>query len=233
MANAANYDALKNKQAELIRKATDGSVFIGPGSAAAITALTVYTAAVVGPPAIPEKWELKELPAGYEDLGHLTNDGAQFGRDVTTSNITSWGSVSPTRSDITADTTTLQVAAQETKLTSLAVATGADLAAITANATSKEVVIKKPVRPSSRVWRALMISVDENASGEIWIARFLPRAKVTSYSAQNFGGGDNAIEWGVTFTGEPDSDLGYSEAWFFGGPGWAAILTDMEIPLAA
>ena len=222
-----SYETLRNKQSELIRKAMDGSVFLAPITATPITSLTTYTAAITGPPAVPESISLSPLPDGYDDLGWLTNDGAQFSRDVSSSEVTSWGSTSPTRTDVTTDTTTLTVTAQETKLLSIGLATGADLAAITPNAQSGEVSIAKPTRPTPRHYRALVLAVDNGDGGEIYMARFLPRAKVSGYSEQAFGGGDDPITWGVTLTGEEDSALGYSERWIFGGPGWKHELAKM------
>lgn len=217
----ADYEALKNKQTELIRKALDGSVFVADVLADAIASLTTHTA---GSPAVID---LTPLPTDYDDLGWLTSDGAQFSRDVSASEVTSWGSVSPTRTDITSDTTTMSVTAQETKLLTIGLATGADLSGITPAANTGEVSIAKPSRPKSRHYRVLSLAVDQGDAGEIYIARFLPRAKVTSYAEQSFGGGDDPIVWGVTFTGEEDSDLGYSERWIFGGAGWNALLDDM------
>lgn len=217
----ANYEALKNKQTELIRKALDGSVFIGDVTVDPITNLTTYT---VGPPVVID---LTPLPTGMDDLGWLTADGAQFSRDVSTSEVSSWGSVSPTRTDITADTTTMSVTAQETKLLTIGLSTGADMSAVVPDADSGEVSIAKPIRPKSKHYRVLSLAVDQGDGGEIYIARFLPRAKVTGYAEQSFGGGDDPITWGVTFTGEEDSDLGYSERWLFGGAGWLAQLGDM------
>jgi hypothetical protein len=175
---------------------------------------------------------LKPLPTGWDDLGWLSSDGAQFSRDVSTSDVTSWGSVTPTRSDVTSDTSTMSVTAQETKLLTIGLATGADLAAITADAQTGEVSIEKPTRPSSKHYRALSVAVDLGDAGEIYVARFLPRAKVTNYAEQNFGGGDDPVVWGVTLSGEEDSSLGYSERWLFGGAGWLALLDDMGIPTA-
>jgi hypothetical protein len=73
----------------------------------------------------------------------------------------------------------------------------------------------------------MSLAVDLGDAGEIYIGRFLPRAKVTGYSEQSFGGGDDPISWGVTFTGYEDSTLGFSESWLFGGPGWNALLAEM------
>ncbi len=76
----------------------------------------------------------------------------------------------------------------------------------------------------------IALAVPAGDAGEIYVARFMPRAKVTNYAEQAFGGGDDPITWGVTFTGEVDSNLGYSERWIFGGPGWASLLDDMGFP---
>lgn len=216
-----DYSALKNKQAELIRKSLDGSVFLAPLTAGAITELTQFTAGT------PGVIDLAPLPEGYDDLGWLSGDGAAFSRDVGTSEVTSWGSVNPTRTDITSDTSTLTVTAQETKLLTIGLYTGADLTGIVPDAETGEVSIAKPTRPKARSYRVLSLAVDEGPGGEIYLGRFLPRAKVTGYSEQAFGGGDDPVSWGVTFTGEEDSALGYSERWLFGGPGWNALLEQM------
>lgn len=219
-----SYEALKNKQNELIRKSLDGSVFINADLSAASAITTLTTASGTDPDVVIE---LAELPEGWDDLGWLTGDGAQYARDVSTSEVTSFGSVTPTRTDITADTTTLTVTAQETKLLTIGMATGADLSNIVPDAETGEVRIAKPSRPKSKHYRTLGVFVDENEHGEIYIARFLPRAKVTSYAEQNFGSGDDPVTWGVTMTGEVDSELGYSEQWIFGGAGWSATLEAM------
>lgn len=318
----ANYEDLKKKQNELIRKALEGSVFLGDISTPAIDTLTVYSATattavlagsapaaatvttggvfkvkvngvahqitvangdakaaiatalataigagnatvtatsaftittvatgssakveiVSAPGTIAADLHLtpgqravgydaginlKLLPVGMDDLGWLTTDGAAFSRDVATSDVQSWGSVTPTRSDVTSDTSTMAVTAQETKLLTIGLATGADLAAISPDFQTGEVRIEKPTRPASKHYRALSFAVDIGDGGEIYVARYFPRAKVTNYAEQAMGGGDDPISWGVTLTGEEDSDLGFSESWLFGGPGWNALLEDM------
>lgn len=321
----ASYDALKNKQTELIRKALDGSVFVGAVNLAAITQLTQTTGAATAakvtgtaaavnigtagnlvlsvnngapitvalaaadtPAAVVTKIntalgsqataalnlskmeitttqtgqfakiavvsgtgtvlanlflvtgqsgagagagvDLAPLPVGYEDAGWLSGDGAQFSRDVSSSEVSSWGSVSPTRTDITADTTTMSMVAQETKMLTIGLATGADLSAVVPTPVTGEISVAKPARPKGRYYRVLALAVDQGDTGEIYVGRFLPRAKVTSYAEQSFGGGDDPITWGVTFTGEIDDTLGYSERWIFGGPGWISLLDDMGFP---
>lgn len=218
-----SYDALKNKQRELIRKAVKGSAFLAPLSADPIAALTSTVAGAI---------ELSPLPDDYDDLGWLSSDGAAFAREVSQSEVTSWGSATPTRTDITSDTSTLTVTMQETKLLTIGIATGADLAGIVPDPDTGEVRIDKPVTPEARSYRVLTVAVDRNPAtgGEIYIARYMPSAKVSSYAEQSFSGGDDPIAWGVTFTGEVDDTLGSSESWFFGGQGWKDQLVQMGFP---
>lgn len=217
------YADLEDRKAELIRKALQGSVFVAEMTADAIATLTSGAGG-----------DLVALPTGYNDVGWLTEEGVAFSRDVSQSDITSFGSVTPTRSDVTNDVTQFTIVAQETKLVTIGLGTGADTGAIEANATTKEVSISKPERPSARHYRALALAVDEDDSGdEIYIARFFPRAKVISYAQQSFVSGDSAVTWGVTMQAFKDSTEGYSERWLFGGPGWQSLLTSMGIPTAA
>ncbi len=210
----AGYADIRKKQAELIRKPLDGSAFLGAVTLAAPTTLT--TGAGI----------LTTLPVGMEDLGWLTSDGVQSSSSLNTAEVASWGAVTPTRTDIISETSTVTVVCQETKLQTLSLFTSVAASAITAAATTKEVDIKKPLRPSSKTYRLLTLAVDEGDGGEIYIARFFPRAKVTGKADFNMGG-DAPLQYGVTFTGEEDSTLGYSERWLFGGPGWISLAIKM------
>ncbi|MFJ5156315.1 phage tail protein [Streptomyces sp. NPDC088353] len=209
------WETLKKHQNELIRKQLEGSTFIAPITSSAVSALTG-----------PDK-ALLALPSGYNDLGWMSDDGAQFSSDVSTSDVTSWGAVEPTRRDVTSDVTTLQVNLQETSKHTLGLYTGVDMSAVVPDPTSGEVAISKPDRPPLRFWRVLTIGVDMGDAGEIYTARFLPRASVSDKSDQSFNNGDDPMGYPVTLTGYLDSTLGYSERWYFGGPGWEALLTKM------
>lgn len=212
----ATFADLQQTQTELIRKAKSGSAFLAPVTADGVNEDFVGTGGV-----------LATLPVGYEDLGWLSNDGMGFSRDVSTSDVTSFGSVSPTRSDVVSDTSTVTITCQETKLLTIGLATGIDVSAIKTPKSSGAVMVRKPIAPTNRFYRLFCISKDDGDAGDIYIARFFPRAKVTSFGEQAFGGGDDPITWGVTMTGYADSDLGFTEAWLFGGPGWNALVDDM------
>lgn len=213
----SNFLALANKQEDLIRKTVDMSVFIGPYSAPLITTLTDAADKL-----------LMALPAGYDDVGLINSDGAQFSREIERSEITSAGRVTPTRTDITSDVTSLEISCQETKLTTIGLHTGADMSAIVPDPTTGEVRIAKPERPKPLKYRALALGVDEIDAGEIYVARYYPKAEVAEVGDQAYQSEeDEALLWPVTLSGRFDKTAGYSEVWLFGGPGWHSLLTAM------
>lgn len=215
------YSALREKQNELIRKARDGSVFIAPLSVASLTSLTTGASS-----------DLVTLPTGWEDLGWISTDGASFSRETEQSDVSAFGSNEPVRSDITSDVVTMSVTAIETKLLTLGLYIGVDTTAVEAAATTGEVRISKPARSANYHYRVLGLFVDEVEEGEIYIARYMPRAKITERGEQVYTDGDDAIGYPLTFTGYEDSVVGSSHEWIFGGPGWKALLTKMGISTA-
>lgn len=215
------FDEAKAQNGLNIRKALAGAFFLGADDADVPDPLTEFTAAVTGPPAVPEKIELIDLgSAGYTDVGYLTEDGVQFSNETSQSDVSSWQSTQPTRSDIISDTDTLTVVMQETNITTLGLFTGATLSSALLLTNTKELGISKPERPSTKFYRGLAIAVDGEGADEYFIARFYPRLKVTGKSDQQYSKGDDPISWGVTLTAFVDAELGYSSRLIFGGRGW-------------
>lgn len=174
--------------------------------------------------------DLAELPAGYEDLGWTSTDGVTYGRTTEVSEVRSFGSVEPTRSDVTSDVITMAVVAQETKMLTLGLYTGADTTGLTAAAGTGEFSIEKPSIPGFRFYRVLGLFVDRDDEGrEIYLARYMPRARITEWAEQQYTDGEDPISYSMTFTGFEDSSVGYSHRWIFGGPGWQALLSSMGI----
>jgi hypothetical protein len=192
------------------------------GGAAPAVAVTTTTPGVAP--------DLSPLPTGMTDLGWTSTDGTTFARSTDISNVSSFGSVEPTRSDVTRDTITMAATAQETKLLSIGLYTGADATAIVPTAGTGEVKVLKPARPGFKYYRVLGLYVDDGDAGEIWMGRYLPRARVTEFGEQKFTDGDDPISYPVTFTGYEDSVLGFSHCWYFGGPGWLDLLHEMGFP---
>lgn len=208
---------LQDLKRDLIRKTLNMSVFIADTAADAIDAATLFDAT---------SGAIKTLPTGYDDLGYLTTAGAAFARAITESNVTSAQSSTPTRTDTTEDTITLQVSCQETKLATIGLGIGADLTSLTPLA-SGALQVDKPLTPKSKEWRVLGIAEDDTNDGPVYICRFLPVGKVTNYDTQTMARGDDPLLWPVTFQGFPDDVLGTDHRWLWGGEGWKALLTDM------
>jgi hypothetical protein len=225
----ATFASLQDLKTHLIRKALTGSVFVAEATASHIEdELTELTGEAPN-----QTHELVALPAGFHDLGYTTAAGAAFNTETTTSDVDSWQSVSPTRSDVTARTTTLQVVAQETKAATLAVYNGIAMAGLEAAAGTGDLIIKEPQRPTERFYHVLALAQDEDEMGEYFLGRYLPRAKVTGRGGQAFDKSDNAIGYDVTFTGFFDSTYGTAQSYLYGGSGWLARLEDMGIEQAA
>lgn len=217
------YEALANKQSDLIRKALEGSIFIADRSVELPTALTTGDAS-----------DLMPLPEGYGDIGWVTkDDGATWTRSVETSDTTSWGSVEPTRRDITTQTDGLKFTAQETKRKTIELYEGVDLSTVTPDPTTGEITFDRPPRPSIRYFRAFGLFVDGVGANAIYVAKLCPKASVTETGDQKWSDGDDPVGFEVTMTANFDSEAGTSMRFFFGGPGWKALLEDMGFPAAA
>lgn len=214
------YADLAVKQDALIRKALDGSVFGASSAADPITSLTV-DGPVTGTPT------LALLPDGYDDFGLLSDTGAKFSSAVTTADITSWGRVEPSRRDITKDVTDLQIIMQETKLVTVSAYLGVDPTTVTPDATTGEAHFTKPSRPTVQTYRLLTLGVDQNDSGEIYCACFMPRASLTNKGDLSMMSGADGLFYDTTWTAFTDSSLGFAVRFIFGGPGWKPMLTDM------
>ena len=212
-----DYTSLQNRKSQLIRKAKEGSVFVDEMSAALIESITTGEDAQL---ALPES-------LAKRDLGWLTEDGVGFSGDIQESTIASFGATEPTRREVTTDTTSIAVTAQETNIVNIGLYTGNDMAALVPDATTGELIVTKPPRPRLQHFRVLELSVDEHEGQELYIARYLPRATLARNPEQAYTSGDTATTWGMTFTSTLDSEAGYSERYFFGGPGWKALLGEM------
>lgn len=215
----ANFDTLNNRKSELIRKATEGSVFVQDLSAPVLESITSGSTAEL---TLPEDLVKR-------DLGWLTEDGVAFSGEVAESAINSWGATEPTRREVTSDTTTISVTAQETNLVTVGLYTGNDIEALRSavDPTTGELVVTKPPRPRLRHFRVFALAVDSYEGEDVYIGRYVPRATLSRSPEQSFTSGDTALTWGLTFTSSLDREAGYSERFFFGGPGWKAMLDEM------
>ena len=206
---------------QLIRRAKAGAVVVAEMSVAVPNTLTSTSSAV-----------LQTLSStDWKPLGWMTTEGVNYERTTESTDTQSFGSREPTRTDVTRDEISMTATAQETKLLTIGLTTGAELAAIKANATTGEVQIAKPDTPRLRYYRVLGLFLDHNDDGlEIYFGRFMPRAQIADFGSQGYNEDENGINYPMTWRGKKDETAGYSHKWFWAGPGWKALLTDMSIP---
>ncbi|MGK5677521.1 hypothetical protein [Actinoplanes sp. URMC 104] len=216
-----SYTDLRDKQNELIRRAKDGSVFVARMDVALPATLTSGTNA-----------ELVSLdPDDWMDLGHFTTDGATFDRETESTDTMSFGSREATRTDVTRDEISLNITAQETRLLTIGLTTGAELDSIKAAFQTGEVIIDKPFTPRLRYYRVLGLFIDHDDEGrEIYFGRLMPRAQIAEFGSQGYSEGEEGIQYPMTWRGKEDATAGYSHRWFWAGPGWRSLLTKMGIP---
>lgn len=204
-----DFASIQSLQSNLIRKFITGSVFVTNDLDDALPAR--LTDATGDPIALTGAWE---------DLGMLSEDGAQFASDTTVSDTTAWQSVEPARSDLVSKSNTLAVACRETKRATIEAYTGKDLSEVTA-APGGAIVFDDDATPTFRFARVLAIGADLAAEGgPIYFGRGLHRARVTAVDDQAINKGDDGLPWGVTFSGFVDPVAKSSQRWYFEGPGW-------------
>lgn len=212
------YEELAQRQAELIRKALAGSVFVAPYEAPLPERLTGGDGA-----------ELVRLPEGYGDLGWISKEeGLNWARETEVSEVTSWGAWEPTRRDIQSDVTELTVVAQETNIRTLAMYNNTDLSRVQPHRETGEVQFAQAVRPATQYWRIMAIMADGAGDNTVYVARLLPRAMVSEVGEQIWTDGeDDPLAYEMTLTATRDGEAGYAIRHFFGGPGWRKLLVKM------
>lgn len=210
----ADYTSIAHRQATLIRKALQGSIFIAPYTANAVTSITTGASAGIAP-----------LPTGYSDVGMVDKKNAPtWASKVSTQEIIAWGDVYPARTDITAIQGSLKFTMLETNKNTLQLYLGIDLTSVPLDNTTKELIVNQPARPAPIPYRVLGIFQDGVGSNAIYVGRFYPRAFVTDITDQKWDDDADALVWDVTITPQNDPVLGTPVVHYFGGPGWQSLL---------
>jgi hypothetical protein len=204
------FDDVAVKNEALIRKGLDVAVFIAPMTADFPARLT------------DEAGELEELPEGYEPLGQLSEDGASWARETEVSDLFGIGTAEPVRSDVRRATKRLTVVPMETNRTVLSQYLGIDLSALSTLA-GGATVIDEPGLPPFNYVRLVAIAKDVSSlgsgSGEYYLGRGFPRARVTEVAENVWSDGDTAVQYSLTFTAFQDPTLGTASRLYFEGQG--------------
>lgn len=191
-----SFSELQNHADSLIRKGLSGSIFVKP-----------YAAGDAEIDALKDGTGLLALPTGYTDVGRITKDqGASWTRDVETSDVTSLGAASPTRTDIVSVTSGLAFTMQESKRQVFELHEGLDLSAVTYD-TNGNVTWDAPDRPADLYYRVLALFKDGEGADAVYFAKWLPRAKVTETGEQSWNE-QNELQYPVTLRAFVDDTAG-------------------------
>lgn len=192
------FDDLNTVNQSLIRKGLQGLVAVKP-----------YAAGDAEVVALKDATGLLALPTGYEPVGLITKgDGVTWTRDVSTSDTESLGFAQPTRRDITSDVTGLQFTAQESKLVTLGLHEGLNLAGTTYDANGN-VSFDQPDRPETLYYRALVLFKDGEGTDAYYFAKWLPRVQVTDRGEQQWAE-ESEAQYAITMTAFVDDVVGTS-----------------------
>ncbi|MGW1182962.1 phage tail tube protein [Streptomyces drozdowiczii] len=208
---AADFTTMSALTAGLIRKALRYGIFAADPSA----------------PAIADPFDvggvLQALPAGYVPVGFTTTDGVTFSGDLSTSDVESGQSASPTRSDVETDTQTAQWVPQETNAAAVALFENLPLsgAGALAEIGTEAWTWSRPKTPPTLYRRLVFIAEDLNkATGNpIYIVRHLPSALRSGREDEKWARTE-AITRGVTYQAYVDDVLGTDSKTWIDGPGW-------------
>jgi hypothetical protein len=203
-------ETISNWRNELILKALYGSVFVAEEDVPLLDTAALFDA----------EGEIQPLPVDWQDVGYINTDGASFPRETENSDINSWQSTEPTRSDLTTDTSSASWVMQETNPISLGVYE--DIPFDELGLVGESWTWDKPANPLGLYRRYLFVAQDNYQGLPIYIVKMFPRGKVTEREDETQNR-ENAIERGVTVTAYRDSSIGTSVRAWVDGPGWRAL----------
>ncbi len=208
------WDALFKGRSDLVRKELYGSVLVQdytPAAAATFAALNPFDA---------DTGLLNTLSANWVDLGYLTEDGIEFGKDSSFADTTGWQTRDRLRSDATSDMDTATMTFLETKpqieaiYNSLPLSTMADVGATNYS-------YAKPAIPALLFRSLLFIGVDGAGDQVEYVVRLWPRCLMNGPDKYSWNASSEA-SWPMAFTPYPDSIAGYASKTWRDGPGHRA-----------
>ncbi|WP_263170685.1 phage tail protein [Streptomyces sp. SCSIO ZS0520] len=208
---AADFTTIAELRQSLIRKALRYAIFAADTTADAVTS-PFDTAGV-----------LQALPTGYLPVGYTTTDGVTFSGDLSTSDVESGQSASPTRSDVETDTQTAQWVPQETNTAAVALYENLPLSGTGAlpDLGSAAWTWSRPKTPPTRYRRLLFVAEDLNKTtgNPLYIVRHFPSALRSGREDEQWTR-TSEISRGVTYQAYVDDEAGTDSITWIDGPGW-------------
>lgn len=203
-----SFDTLASKKRGNIFKAVASALFIAPMSAPLVD--TVYDLA---------NGELTALPDGYSPIGWVDgDDGITWARETDNSETIGHGSAYPVRTDITKDTTTMQVKFLETNAATLGLVYNQPNMQGNLDSETGTVTVDQALTPPKINYRFLAIARDGAGADAIYFVRLMPSATISEYGDTTWNNED-VPGLDVTLTAEPDDDAGFAVRNMLTGPG--------------
>ncbi|MES9587819.1 phage tail protein [Streptomyces sp. NPDC094045] len=213
---AADFTAMADLRSSLIRKALRYAIFAADTTADALN--TPFDPAGV----------LQSLPDGYLPVGFTTTDGVTFSGDLSTNDVESGQSASPTRSDVESDIATAQWVPQETNAAAVALYENLPLDGAEAlpDLGTAAWTWKRPLVPPTLYRRLVFIAEDLNKiTGQpLYIVRHFPSALRSGREDEQWTR-TAEISRGVTYQAYQDEAYGTDSATWIDGPGWRDFAT--------
>lgn len=211
---------LTHYNGDLIRRPIFGGVFLAPYSAPLPTTLVATNGQVT-------------LPAAYETVGRISEDGLTFSSDRNMQEVRGWGSTSVLRRDVESIDVTLQFAMLETKRLAYEVMSGLDLADVEMSA-GGEWKFTMPSQPPVRYWRCIAIGADGTGDERYYMAKMFGRMSLTDQDDETWQASDDApLMRNVTLGADEDDATGGPYQEFLFGPGALAAATAMGMTVAS
>lgn len=211
---AADFTTIAELRQSLIRKALRYAIFAADPTVAAVSS------------PFDEDGVLQTLPSGYLPVGFTTTDGVTFSGDLSTSDVESGQSASPTRSDVETDTQTAAWVPQETNAAAVALYENLPLSGSGSlpDLGTATWTWSRPKTPPTRYRRLVFIAEDLNkATGEpIYIVRHFPSALRSGREDEQWSRTE-ALTRGVTYQAYIDDVLGTDSITWMDGPGWRGL----------
>ncbi len=211
----------------LVRKALGTIVAVAPFTTAALTSILNTTDGT-----------LAALPAGWLQLGRVSEDGITWPRETEVSEIFGLGSANPVRSDIRRSVKRVSFTVLETRRKVIELAQGVDLASETvtkvpATTGNPELTWDEPELPVYPYMRLLAVARDTTGTGDMYIGRQLLRCKVTEVGEETWSDQDQAMTTPLTLTAYHDEVAGSAIRHFRAGPGYTEVVQDEGFPAPA
>lgn len=204
----------------LIRRPIFGGVFLAPYSAPLVETLVAANGTVT-------------LPADYESVGRISEDGLTFAMDREMQEVRGWGSTSVLRRDVQSIDVTLQFAMLETRRLAYEVTAGLDLSEVEMSADG-EWKFTMPSQPPTRYLRAVAIGADGSGADRYYMAKVFGRVSLTETDDETWQASDEApLMRNVTLGSDEDDEAGGPYSEFLFGPGALAAAQKMGITVAA